>query len=207
MSLKSKTLNTLVLATMMAVSGIACAQSTAASTGSSPAKKELVAKMLQLQQPGIDAMSRGLLQKPVANLMQNVGAAIQQKVPEDKRQATAKSVETDVQKFYTETGNLLSERANKLAPATLGPMLEERFSEDELRQLIVWMESPINKRYFEVANEMQKQLAEKLVADTRPTVESKLKALEQNVIKTLNAAQAAPQPASKAAPAASSAKK
>lgn len=207
MSLKSKILNRLLLTALLGCVGLVHAQapsSAPATTAISPAKKELIGKLVQLQQPGIDAMSRGLLQQPIERLMQGVGAAVQQNVPEDKRQATLKSVESEVQKFYNDTGAMLSERAQKLAPATLTPILDERFSEDELRQLIAWMESPINKRYFELGSQMQKSLAEKLVADTRPAVETRLKALEQNVVKTLNAAQG--QAAAKPAAAASGSK-
>jgi hypothetical protein len=69
--------------------------------------------------------------------------------------------------------------------------------------LVAWLESPVNKKYAQLSGDMQKALAEKLVAETRPTIETKLKALEQSVIKQLGIT---PKPAA-SAPAPAPAKK
>ncbi|MFY8117587.1 MAG: DUF2059 domain-containing protein [Roseateles sp.] len=196
----------LILAALMGcAASLAQAQATAASApaaSSSPAKKELVARVLQLQQPGLEAMSRAMLQQPLGQLMQGAGQALQQ-VPAEKREATAKAIEGEVKKFVDETAPLMRDRAIKLAPSTIGAILEERFSEDELRQLAAWLDSPVNKKYGQLGQEMQRALAEKLVADTRGTVEARLKTLEQSVMKQLGIA---PKPAA-SAPAPAPAKK
>ncbi len=207
MILKLQTLKTLAAATLLAcASHTALAQASAAPapTPSSPAKKELVAKVLQLQQPGYEALGRSLLQQPVGNLMQGAGQALQQ-LPADKREATAKAIEADIKKFVDETVPMMRDRAVKLAPSTVGAILEERFTEDELKQLVTWLESPVNKKYAQLGGEMQKALAEKLVAETRTTIETRLKTLEQSVIKQLGItpkpAASAPAPAPAPAPA------
>ncbi|WP_371816446.1 DUF2059 domain-containing protein [Roseateles sp. DAIF2] len=188
---------TLTAATLIAAGGAAIAQTAAApaatpaSPTSSPAKKELVARALQAQQAGLEAMSRAMLQQPVGNLMQGAGQALQQ-LPQDKREATAKAIEADIKKFVDETTPLMRERALKLAPSTVGAILEERFSEDELKQLVTWLESPVNKKFNQIGPEMQRALAEKLVGDTRSTIETRLKALEQSIVAKLNAARPAP---------------
>ncbi|MDN3543525.1 MAG: DUF2059 domain-containing protein [Roseateles asaccharophilus] len=202
----SNALRPLILAALMGcAASLAQAQATAASApaaGSSPAKKELVARVLQLQQPGLEAMSRAMLQQPLGQLMQGAGQALQQ-LPAEKREATAKAIEGEIKKFVDETTPLMRDRAIKLAPSTIGAILEERFSEDELRQLAAWLESPVNKKYGQLGQDMQRALAEKLVADTRGTVEARLKTLEQSVMKQLGIA---PKPAT-SAPAPAPAKK
>ncbi len=204
--LMSNAFRPLILAALMGcAASLAQAQATAASApaaSSSPAKKELVARVLQLQQPGLEAMSRAMLQQPLGQLMQGAGQALQQ-VPAEKREATAKAIEGEVKKFVDETAPLMRDRAIKLAPSTIGAILEERFSEDELRQLAAWLDSPVNKKYGQLGQEMQRALAEKLVADTRGTVEARLKTLEQSVMKQLGIA---PKPAA-SAPAPAPAKK
>jgi uncharacterized protein len=187
------------LALLACAGQVALAQASAPAA-SSPAKKELVAKVLLLQQPGLEALGRNLLQQPIANLMQGAGQALQQ-VPADKREATAKAIEADIKKFVDETSPMMRDRAIKLAPGTVGALLDERFTEDELKQLVAWLESPVNKKYAQLGSEMQKALVEKLVAETRPTIEPRLKALEQSVVKQLGIT---PKPA---APAASPTKK
>ncbi len=73
---------------------------------------------------------------------------------------------------------ILRASAVKNAPGTIGSALEEKFSEDELKVLISWLESPVSKKYQQVSGELQQALGQKLVAETRPQVEPKLKALE-----------------------------
>jgi hypothetical protein len=165
-----------LLATCLAVQ----AQSPAPTT-SSAAKKDLVAKVMKLQQPGIDNVARQLVEQPAAQMMQQAGLALQQRVAADRRQAVAADIQADVRKYAEEVGPVAREKANKLAPAVLGPILEEKFTEDELKQLIAIIESPINRKYQALGAEMQKALAEKLVAEMRPVMEPKLRNLQQVV--------------------------
>lgn len=177
----------------------------AAPLPSSPAKKELIAKLGVIQQPGVEALSRNILQQPLAQLMQGAGAALQQ-VPADKREATAKAMEAEIKKFVDENTPMMRDRALKLAPSTVGVMLDERFTEDELRQLLNWLESPVSKKFSQVNNELQKALADKLLAEAGPTLDTRFKALQATLAKILGitpapAASATPPATSKPAPA------
>ena len=181
---------------------LACA--TLAHAQSTPAKKELVAKLLTLQAPGIEGVARGIVERPAVQMMQAVAQVLQTQVPPDKREALAKSIEADVKKFVEESVPVLRERAVKLAPTTLGPILEEKFTEDELKQLIAWFESPINKKYQQVGPELQNAFSQKLIAEAGPLLDPKLQALQQKVRGSLTAAagDAASKPAAGGKPAA-----
>ena len=196
----------LIAATLMAGAALAQAQ-TATPAPSSPAKKELVAKIVALQQPGVDNLARGIAERPAAQMMQAAGNALQTKVPPDKRDAVGKAIEADVKKYVEESAPILKERAAKIGPATIGPIIEERFSEDELKQLAAWLESPVNKKYQQVAPEMQQALVQKLVAEAGPLLDPKLKALEQRVRVALGVPAAQPEPAAAATPAKKAASK
>lgn len=166
-------------------------------------KKELVQKLLVLQQPGIEAAGKQLAEQPAAAMMQRAGFAMQAGVPADKREAVARDIQSDVKKYADEAVPLLRKRAVELAPGTLGPLYEQHFNDDELKQLVTFLESPVYRKYQQLGAEMQRTLAEKLVADTRPTVEPKLRALEQQIAQRLQTAQrgtAASAPASAPAP-------
>ena len=65
--------------------GVAMAQTAAPVAAASPAKKELVAKLLKLQQPGIEAMARNLAEQPAAQLLNQAGLAMQTRVAPEKR--------------------------------------------------------------------------------------------------------------------------
>jgi hypothetical protein len=178
---------------------LACAAPLALAQGSaSPAKKELVAKLLQLQQPEFDQAARGLVQQPALQMMQQAGPVLQTQVPADKREAVGKAIEADVRKYVDETYPLVRERALKLAPTTVGVVLEEKFSEDELKQLIAWYDSPVNKKFQQLGNEMRGSFLQKLVPEARPLMQPKLQALEQQVRTSLGL----PAPEAGAAPAA-----
>lgn len=176
-------LKVLILAATLAATGLVQAQGAGG-------KKELVAKVLQLQQPGLEQMARSMAQQPAAMMMQQA-APVLQRLPADKREAVARDIEADVRKYTEEAIPLVTDRALKLAPSTIGALLEERFSEDELKQIITMLESPVNRKFQSMGGDMQRAIGEKLIAETKPQIEPKLRALEQSVSKRLNASQAA----------------
>jgi hypothetical protein len=178
------------------------AASEAASAPVSAAKKALVARVLKLQQPGIEAMGRTMAEQPAMQVMQQAGQALQ-RVPAERREALARDIEADVRKYADEAVPIVRDRAVKLAPSTIGPMLEQRFTEDELRQVIALLESPVNRKFQGMAGEMQRVIGEKLVADTRSEIEPRARALQQTVAGRLAppaAAGSAPKPGTAPAP-------
>lgn len=186
----------LVAATLAAFGVAAMAQSPApAASAAAPvsaAKKELVAKVLQLQKPGVEAMARQLVEQPAMQLMQQAGQALQ-RVPEDKRQALARDIEADIRQYVEDAGPVVRDNAVRLQPEAIGPLLEQRFTEDELRQVIALLESPVNRKFQQMGPDMQRALGEKLITSTREQVEVKLRALDQTVARRINAALPAPQ--------------
>lgn len=201
-------MNKLIVTALLTGAAMAHAQTTPA-TPASPAKKELVQKLMTLQQPGIEGLARNLVEQPAGAMIQAAARALQQ-VPADKRDAVGKSIEADIKKYVEETNPIVRERAVKLAPSTIGAAMEEKFTEDELKQLVAWLESPVNKKYAQLSPEIQKNFTEKLVAEARPTVEPKLQALETKVRASLGVPAAAPAgsaPAKAAAPAKKAASK
>ena len=195
----------LFVTALLASATLAHAQTAAsAPPASSPVKKDLVQKILALQQPGIEGMARNLVEQPAMRMIQAAGQALQQQVAPDKREATGKAIETDIKKFVDDATPIVRERAVKLAPSTLGAALEEKFSEDELKQLVAMLESPVNKKYAQLGPEMQGNFQQKLVADARPLIEPRLQALDAKVRASLTASAAAsasaPAPAKAPAP-------
>ncbi|HEY8357246.1 MAG TPA: hypothetical protein VIL30_07255 [Ramlibacter sp.] len=173
---------------------------------STPAKKELVARILKIQQPGIEAMARDLAKQPATELMANAVDYLQTQVPADKRDAMAKGLQQDADKYMNETYPMVRDRALKLAPTTVGPLLEEKFSEDELKQVVAMMESPVYLKFQGLGGDMQRVLVNKLVPELKPEVAPRLRALDEAFAKRLGvqasaAAAPAPAPAAAARPA------
>lgn len=181
----------LILVTLLTCAGFAHAQ-TASSTPASAAKKELVQKVLTLQQPGVENLARNLVEQPAGQLMQAAGRALQTQVPADKREAAGKSIEADIKKYVDDSVPIVRERAIKLAPSTIGAVLEEKFSEEELKLLAAWLDSPVNKKYLQLGPEMQSGFMQKLVTEMRPLIEPKMQALELKIRTTLGVPTSAP---------------
>jgi len=196
----------LFAATLLAVAITASAQQTppaaapASPATSTPAKKELVARLLKLQQPGIEAMARNLAEQPAAEMLEQAHVVLPERVPQDQRDAVAKGIESDARKYAEEAVPLVRDRAVRLAPTTVGPLLEEKFTEEELRQVIAILESPAYGKFQQLGGEMQKVLLEKLVPETRPAIEPKVRALDQAISKRLGINTAPPAAAPAARP-------
>ena len=167
------------------VAALVLAGATTAQAQSSPAKKDLIARILKLQQAGIETMARGLVEQPAAELLGNAANVLPNRVAKEKQDAVAKEIQTDVQKYLDEAVPMVQTRAIKLAPTTIGALLEEKFTEEELKQVVAIIESPVYGKFQRMGDDMQKVLIDKLVADTRSSVEPKLRTLEQTVAKRL----------------------
>lgn len=151
----------------------------------SPAKKDLITRILKVQQPGIEALARDLAEEPAAELLGQAAAALPARVAADKRDAVAKEIQADARKYAQEAVPIVRSRALAIAPTTIGTLLDEKFSEEELKQVVAMLESPTYAKFQQLGGDMQKVLTEKLVADTRSQVTPKVKALEESIGKRL----------------------
>ncbi|MBI2750587.1 MAG: hypothetical protein HYX43_15030 [Burkholderiales bacterium] len=171
----------ITLVALLLAAGLAQAQA----PSSSSSKKELVARILVLQQGAIEQSAQNLIERPALVLHQQAGVALQTRVPPEKREAVGKQVQEDLKKYVDEVGPVVRQQAVKLAPSTIGELLESKFTEEELKQLIAIIESPVNRKYLQMGGEMQGALSKKLIAETQATVEPKVKALEQTITRHL----------------------
>lgn len=196
-----------IFSALLLTGAVAHAQSTpapaAAVAAPSAAKKELIARLLKLQRPGIEAMARDMVQEPAVQMLERAAQVIQSGVPPEQREAVIKGVQADGKAYVDQIVPVVRDRAVALAPDTVGPVLNQKLNEDELKKVIAILESPEYAKFQQMSGEMQQALQTKLVADTRSSVEEKLKALEAALTARLNAAVV--QPAAAAAPAAAKA--
>lgn len=179
----------------------AAAQAPAPAAASSPAKLALVKRILDLQRPGIEALGNNMTMAFLQQMRQQVPQLLQARVAPEQREAVAREIDGDVRRYFEEVAPFVRERAVKLAPATVGKQLEEQFTEAELKQLVTILESPVNRKYQAMNQNLSRALNEQLLNDIRATVEPKLRALDQSVANRLglNNPPAAP-PATPSAP-------
>jgi hypothetical protein len=190
------------------------AAASAPSAPASPAKKALIQRVLTLQQPALENTAREVAERPAMQLTNAAQQYLQQRVPADKREAMWGQVQTAVRKYLAEAVPLVKERALALSQTTLAGMLDERFTEDELKQLAATLENPAFKKFQQAMPEISDKFVQKLVADAGASVDPKLKALDTSISTALgvpsagaaaSAPAAGPRAAKPAAPAASKA--
>lgn len=175
-----------VLALTLALSGTAHSQVSAPG-----GKKELVAKVIQLTTPGIEGAAQQIALQPAMQMQQSAAAALQQ-LPAERREAVARDIEADLRKYAEDVVPLARSRAIKLAPSTIGAILEDRLTEDELRQVVGILESPTWRKFQGVTGDMQRALSEKLVAELRADIEPKVRTLGETIGRRLNPTPTAP---------------
>ena len=163
----------------------------AAAAAPSPAKKELIQRVLKLQQGGIERLATAMTEEPAVLLADRASEIIAAKVPKDRQETVAKEVQSELQKYLKDTVPLVRRSAQQLAPATIGAVLESKFNEDELREIVAMLESPAYGKYQQLSGEMQQSLQARLVSDTRATVEPRVQALEKTLGERLTAATSA----------------
>lgn len=208
-SLGNTPLGALLLAGLLG-SSLAWAADAPAKPIAGLSKAELISRITEHQRSLADSLANSVVQGPMAPLITATRAAMQQ-VPPEKREATAKALEAELRKFVDENVGYLREKALQALPGTSGAILEERFNEDELREILTWMEAPVNRKFGTALGETQKRLAEKVVPEAGPTLEARFRVLQTSVAKLLglpppgaarpaNAPPAPPAPASAAQP-------
>lgn len=170
-----------LLAAALAFTAGASAQTAAVS----PQKQQLVDQILQAQQGGIDQLARQLVEQPAVQLLQRAAALVRRNVAADQQQTMGQALQDDVRKYAEETFPVVRDRARALAPSTLGPVMAEKLTEAELQEVLAVFKSEAWRKFQSLAPDMQKALGEKLVADVKPQMETRLKALDQTMAKRL----------------------
>jgi len=164
------------------------AQTTPPAAASSAAKKELVAKILQAQRPGFEMTARRVVEQPAIQMLQQAGQVVQQRLPAEKREPTFRELQADARKYVEDTYPQVRDQTVALAPTAIGPLLEQRMTESELRQVLAVYESAAFRKYQGLAGDMEKALMEQLAPQARPVVEANARALQQTMARRLEAA-------------------
>jgi hypothetical protein len=178
-----------VIAALTMVSS-AYAQTSAASaqTAISPEKEKLIQQVLVLWR--VETVGGTMLKGPVQEAERQARSLLQGRATTELQEAAMKGIEEDAAKFLKESAPIVLESTIRLVPSTVVPLLAEKFSEDELRQIIVILGSPVKIKFDALIPEIENSLGAKVVADTNPTIQPKLAALKQHTGERLRTAMA-----------------
>jgi hypothetical protein len=184
--MKSSIRRSTIALSLLVCAGAAFAQQ----APSSPEKDKLVQHALQLWHAEDTAVV--MVQRPAVDAMQQARIALQGRVSAPKQEATLKDIATDVQKYVDEATPIVRDNATKLKAQVIGPLLAQNFSEDELKQLISILESPVKKKFEQLVPQMERAYGEKIAESSRAQIDPKLQAMTQSVGLKLRAASMTP---------------
>lgn len=153
---------------------------------STDAKARLVDRVIALWRP--EDVVIVMVQRPAADALQQARIALQGRVTAERRDSAIKDMAVDVQKYIDEATPVARDSARKQVTTTIAPMLMQQFSEDELKQLVALLESPVKKKFEQMMPQLERSLGEKVAAESRPIIDPKLRELTQAVGLKLRAA-------------------
>ncbi len=149
-------------------------------------KQKLIDKILTLWHP--EEVPVMMVQRRATEAMNQSRIALQGKVTAEKRDATLRDIATDVQKYVDDVTPIAKDSARRQIPSTVVPMLAQNFSDDELKQIVALLESPIKKKFEQFIPQAEKALGTKVAEETHVAVEDKGKSMTQSVGLKLRAA-------------------
>jgi hypothetical protein len=178
----------LAAATALAASLSAHAQGAAPAAAPAPAplpapdaeKQKVIDRILVVFHP-----ENGILQYVQSqglNAMQQSSIALTTAhVPPDKKDKALKDISVDVQKYIDTSMPLAVASAKKNVNPSVGPILAQNFTVDELRQIAALLESPLKQKFEKLVPQMEEAVGKKVQADIAPQVTANIKTMTEAV--------------------------
>jgi hypothetical protein len=92
-----------------------------------------------------------------------------------------KEIATDVQKYVEVSTALVAASAKKYTNQTVGPILAQNFSADELRQLASIFESPVKEKFDKLVPQLESAIGQKVQADVSPEINKNIQTMTEAV--------------------------
>jgi uncharacterized protein len=154
--------------------------------GVPPAKQALVQRVLDKM--GLESVGLQMLQAPVADMLRQSRVVVQSRVPADRQDATMKDITAEATKFVEQESPGLRTSTHAIVQSSVAPLLAQKFSEDELKQLAGILESPVLAKFESVVPEMKKAVGENVAKANAAQIQPKMTALQNRVGLKLRAA-------------------
>ena len=143
------------------------------------AKQALVQRVLDKM--GLDAVGLQMLQMPVADLLRQSRVVVQSRVPADKQDATMKDITAEATKFVDQETPALRTSTHAIVQSSVAPLLAQKFSEDELKQLAGILESPVLAKFETVLPELKRAVGENVAKANAAQIQPKMTDLQNRV--------------------------
>lgn len=175
--------------TVLAFTGLAL--STASQAQNTDPKQEWAAKVVTLQQgPELERLVGQLADSATQEVLQNWGPRLQSDVPKAKLQQATDDLNTELKKYYSDVSSAINSKVAKVSADALIPAYMERFTLDELKQLVAFFESSAIRKYQGSAPELGNLFVKQLIEATRADVTERVRQFDDAATKIVGTAPA-----------------
>jgi uncharacterized protein len=154
-------------------------------------KVEWATKVVALQQgPELDRLVQQLSGGATQELIASWGPKLEASVPKAKQQKASEDLNVELKKYSEDANKLIGKQVSKVSADTLVPAYVEKFSLDELKQLVAFFESPAIKKYQSTAPELGNIFVQKLIEASRSDVMARAKQFDDAAVKIVGSSPA-----------------
>ncbi|HMT16231.1 MAG TPA: DUF2059 domain-containing protein [Ottowia sp.] len=165
-----------------------CALSTGA-MAQNDAKKALATKLAQLQLKTDGAtMADQLTGSAVQPIVAGWSQRLDETVPPARQKDVRDKLDVELKKFADNTHKAVEAQVGKSAEAALVPIFMEKLSEDEMKTIIAYMESPASAKLQALGADATDAWAKRIIEATRSQVEAGAKTFESAANRIVGAA-------------------
>ena len=165
----------------------ACAASTGAMAQDS--KKVLATKLAQMQAKSDGAtMANQLTAEAVQLPLSTWSQRLDESVPPARQKDVRDKLDVELKKFADNTHKAIDAQVSKAAESALVPLFMDKLSEDEMKTIIAYMESPASAKLQALGADATDAWAKRIIETTRSQVEAGAKTFESAANRIVGAA-------------------
>jgi hypothetical protein len=177
-----------------------CVLSTGASAQSDD-KRALAVRLAQIQHKTDGAaIAEQLVNSAVQPLLAGWSQRLDETVPPARQKEVRDKLDVELKKFADATQKAIEAQVAKSAEAALTPIFVEKLTEDEMKTVIAWLESPVSAKFQSLGPQATNAWAQSIIDATKASVENSAKTFDAAANRIVSAAASAP-PSGAAAPA------
>ncbi|MFD1712291.1 DUF2059 domain-containing protein [Ottowia flava] len=125
-----------------------------------------------------EAMIEQLTGTAVQPLLAGWSQRLDETVPPARQKEVRDKLDVELKKFADSTHKAVEAQTAKAAEAALVPIFMEKLTEDELKTIVAYMESPVSAKFQALGPDATNAWAKRIIDATKPQVESGAKTFE-----------------------------
>ena len=142
-------------------------------TAQNDGKRALATKLAQIQlKADSAALAEQLTATAVQPVLANWSQRLDETVPPAKQKEVRDKLDVELKKFADSTHKTVEAQVGKAGEAALVPIFMEKLTEDEMKTIIAYLESPVSTKFQALGPEATNAWAKRVIDATRSSVEA-----------------------------------